>query len=517
MIKNIAIVSLSSGTIGEGFVKHEVEIGIRRLKELGLNVRFMPHAMKGIEYVKNHPEERAADLLQALRDPEIDMILCAIGGDDTYRMLPYLFEGDKLAAAVSDKIFLGFSDTTVNHFMLHKVGMNTFYGQSFLADICELDKDMLPYTKKYFEELIRKGTIREIRPSGTWYEGRADFGAGQIGIPLRAHPDHGFELLQGKPVFSGKILGGCIDTIYDFFNGDRYADMPVLCRKYGLFPKTEDWAGRILLLESSEEKMSPEKYRKAITALKETGIFKVLSGVLVGKPMDEIHDQEYKQILREVIDEPELPIVCNLNIGHAQPRCIIPFGIEARVDAEHQVIRFTNVEYRPLREEEIQRELFGHFIRHQTVDLCLRWEGDRWIEKPDPFTDDWGEEEYQILVRCLRHTAAAGGLVYGAFVSGELKGFVSVEAGTFGGDNRYMDLSSLHVSEDMRRHGIGKCLFEAARDWAREQGAGKLYISSHSAIESQRFYEAMGCVDAVWRDPRHVEAEPYDRQLEYVL
>ena len=80
-----------------------------------------------------------------------------------------------------------------------------------------------------------------------------------------------------------------------------------------------------------------------------------------------------------------------------------------------------------------------------------------------------------------------------------------------------MDLSSLHVSEDMRRHGIGKCLFEAARDWARGQGAGKLYISSHSAIESQRFYEAMGCVDAVWRDPRHVEAEPYDRQLEYVL
>ena len=78
MIKNIAIVSLSSGTIGEDFVKHEVEIGIRRLKELGLNVRFMPHAMKGIEYIKNHPEERAADLLQALRDPEIDMILCAI-------------------------------------------------------------------------------------------------------------------------------------------------------------------------------------------------------------------------------------------------------------------------------------------------------------------------------------------------------------------------------------------------------------------------------------------------------
>ena len=49
----------------------------------------MPHAQKGIEYVKNHPEDRAKDLLQAFSDDSIDMILCAIGGDDTYRLLPY--------------------------------------------------------------------------------------------------------------------------------------------------------------------------------------------------------------------------------------------------------------------------------------------------------------------------------------------------------------------------------------------------------------------------------------------
>lgn len=342
MIKNIAIVSLSSGTIGEDFAKHEVDIGIKRLNAFGLRVRFMPHALKGIEYIKNHPEKRAADLLQALRDPDIDMILCAIGGDDTYRLLPSLFEHNELADAVSDKVFLGFSDTTINHFMLHKFGTKTFYGQSFLADVCELDKDMLPYTKKYFEELIRTGTIREIRPSAIWYEGRTDFGIDRVGTPLKSHSDYGFELLQGNPVFSGEILGGCIDSIYDFFSGDRYADMPLLCKKYGLFPKTTDWTGRILLLESSEEKMSPERYRKAILALKETGIFDAISGVLIGKPMDEAYAQEYKQILVYTIDHPNLPIVCNINIGHAQPRCIIPFGVEATVDIDNQVIRFAN-------------------------------------------------------------------------------------------------------------------------------------------------------------------------------
>ena len=128
--------------------------------------------------------------------------------------------------------------------------------------------------------------------------------------------------------------------MFDFFDGTRYADMPVLCRKYQLFPSLEDWKGKILLLESSEEKMSPESYKKALVYLKNNGVFGAVSGVLAGKPMDETYDREYRQALVEVIDDPRLPILCNVNIGHATPRCIIPFGVPAQVDAEKQQIVF---------------------------------------------------------------------------------------------------------------------------------------------------------------------------------
>ena len=74
--------------------------------------------------------------MRAFKDESIDMILCAIGGEDTYRLLPYLFDNNKLENVVKQKIFLGFSDTTVNHFMLNKIGIKTFYGQAFLPDIC---------------------------------------------------------------------------------------------------------------------------------------------------------------------------------------------------------------------------------------------------------------------------------------------------------------------------------------------------------------------------------------------
>ncbi len=340
MVKTVGIVSLSRGTIGEDFVKHELELGIKRLEEMGLNVKFMPHALKGIEYVESHPEKRAEDLINAYKDPEIDMILCAIGGDDTYRLLPYLFGNDELKNAVNDKIFLGFSDTTINHLMLHKVGVKTFYGQSFLADVCEMGKDILPYSKKYFKELITTGSIREITPSGSWYKERTSFGEDQLGVDPVPMKDTGFMLLQGKGEFSGEILGGCIDTIYDIFDGERYEDMPGLCSKYQLFPSAEEWRGKILLLESSEEQMTPEKYRKALKFLKEYGVFDAVTGVLIGKPMDRVYEAEYKQALTEVIADLELPIVCNINIGHALPRCIIPFGVNAAVNVQKQKILF---------------------------------------------------------------------------------------------------------------------------------------------------------------------------------
>ena len=340
MIKTVGVVSLSAGTLGEDFVRHELELGVRRLEHYGLKVRFLPHALKGIDYLKAHPEARAADLLEAFRDPEIDLILCAIGGDDTYRLLPYLFDEGRLEKAACRKPFLGFSDSTVNHFMLHKVGLPTFYGQAFLSDVCEMDKEMLPYTRRYFEELLRTGTIRQVEPGEVWYEGRTDYSPACLGTPLPAHPAEGWKLLQGPPVFSGKILGGCLDTIHDFFDGERYADMPALCQKYGLFPGAADWQGRILLLETSEEQMSPEKFSRALGFLKQAGVFKAVSGILFGRPMDNVHREEYHRRLAAAVDDPSLPILADVSVGHALPRCILPFGVNARVDAQAQTITF---------------------------------------------------------------------------------------------------------------------------------------------------------------------------------
>lgn len=173
--------------------------------------------------------------------------------------------------------------------------------------------------------------------------------------------------------------------------------------------------------------------------------------------------------------------------------------------------------FRKIEAKEIKRELFAKFERRQVVNLCYRREGDRWVKKADPFVDDWEEKDYEFLTECLQNTIRNGGVVFGCFFCGQLKGFASVEGAWIGEKERYMDLTSLHVSRELRGQGIGKRLFHLAAGWALAKGAQKLYISAHSAVETQAFYEAMGCVDAVEINRKHAETEPYDRQMEYVL
>lgn len=339
----VAIVSLSSGMLGEEFCSHNIEIGVRRLKEFGLEPVFMPNALKGIDYLNKHPEKRAEDLKAAFLDASIKGILCAIGGDDTYRLLPYLMEDGEFAEAVrrAPKLISGFSDTTVNHLMFHRLGMQTFYGPCFLCDLGEIAAEMLPYTKTAFQGYFEDYTTWKIEPSAVWYEERADFSRAAVGTERISHKEmHGYELLQGRDTFEGELLGGCTESLYDILTGERYADEQEICKRYLLFPRKEEWQGKILFLETCEEKPAPEILRKELMAIEQTGAFDGINGILVGKPQDERYYEEYKSVYLDILGSRALPILYNVNFGHATPRTALPYGAKALVNAKKQLIEF---------------------------------------------------------------------------------------------------------------------------------------------------------------------------------
>ena len=336
----IAVVSLSSGILGEPFIEHEVTLATKRLEEYGLEVVYMPHSLMGIDYIANHPEDRAKDLKQAIQDPSIQGIICALGGDDTYRTIPFLMEDPEFRQTVQDnpKIFIGFSDTTVNHLMFYQLGLVTYYGPCLAADIAELSNEMLPFTRLWFEQLFHP-TLKQIESSPVWYMERPNYSTEQLGIPrTEIKENRGYETLRGTGIVTGKLLGGCIDSLGCLLHDEKHPNQPIIAQKYNLFPNLETWKDTLFFFETSEEKMNPEQFKDILIRIKNQGVFEQIKGILVGKPVDEIYYDEYKQVLCEVLKSTDIPILYNVNFGHATPRCILPYGLMAEVDYDRKTI-----------------------------------------------------------------------------------------------------------------------------------------------------------------------------------
>ena len=193
----VAIVSLSSGLAGEEMFRHRYELGKKRLEQLGFNVVTMKNALKGIEYLYNHPEKRAEDFMEAILDKDIKGIICNIGGDDTIRLLPYI---DFEAIANNPKVFMGYSDTTINHFMMQKAGVVSYYGPAVMTDFAE-NNNMHTYTLKYINEvLLENKEDIVIKSSDKWTSEYLDWAIEENNNISRKMNEekYGYEVLQGK-------------------------------------------------------------------------------------------------------------------------------------------------------------------------------------------------------------------------------------------------------------------------------------------------------------------------------
>lgn len=339
----VAIVSLSAGTLGEAFCTHQLERGIKRLEAFGLEVVCMPHALKGLEFVKNHPEKRVEDLVAAFQDDEIKGIICAIGGDDTFKLAPYLFTEENQAIIRNHpKFFMGYSDTTINHLMLSKLGVSSYYGLSFLTCFAELGDSMLEYSRDAFHHVFTQEAF-VYKPSEQWFEERTDFSNEAVGVERTTHREvRGYELLQGTEQFSGPLIGGCVESLYELIKGERYPEQKAINERYELFPSKIQLTGAVLFLETSEEKPQPEKLKEMLLTLKAHGLFMGINGVLVGKPQDEVFYEEYKTVFRACIED-HIPILYNLNFGHAYPKMLMQYGALTEVDVAAQRVTIERI------------------------------------------------------------------------------------------------------------------------------------------------------------------------------
>lgn len=327
----VAVVSLSSGILGESWAIHKLKIAQERLeKDYGLQVRVMPNALKGVEYLDMHPEARAADLMDAFHDKEIRAIFSAIGGDDTIRLLPYI---DFSVLRQNPKIFTGFSDTTTNHFMMYRAGLISYYGASIMTNFSEYVTINNYTAKSIHDTLFSPKPELPILSSPYWYDDEDEkifWCEENMNRQKQYHPEKiGYEILQGSGTAEGELLGGCLDVFIEL------TGTPI-------WPDLDEWRGKLLFLETSEVDMSAELLTWILRNLAAQGIFNAIRGIIVGKPARRSKYEPYKEVYRRVVGQeagrPDIPILYNVNIGHADPICVLPIGVRARIDADRKAL-----------------------------------------------------------------------------------------------------------------------------------------------------------------------------------
>ncbi len=324
----VAIVSLSSGMLGERRFRHKYELGRQRLETLfGLEVVSMPHALKGIDYLYEHPEKRAEDWMAACEDRSIRAIITAIGGDDGIRLLPYVDFG---VLRRNPKIFLGYSDTTAHHLMMVRAGVVSFYGPALMSDFAAYGR-MSDYTVRAVRELLFEAKADwTIEKCPYWEAGRLAWSRKNIDRQEeRLTDDAGYETLQGEGRVCGPLMGGCVDAF------------PMYCGS-AAWPDASMWEGCILFLETSKDCPSPDFLAYYLRGLGAQGILTVARGLIVGKPCRNRYYEAYKSVYRRILREfgrEEMPVLYNVNFGHCAPIGILPYGIRCEVDATARTLR----------------------------------------------------------------------------------------------------------------------------------------------------------------------------------
>ena len=315
----VAVASLSWG--GPHLFPKVFDAGLDTLRRLGCEVREMPTARRDPDWLRAHPELRAADLNAAFADPTIDAVVASIGGDDSARILPHL---DAEVIAANPKVVMGYSDTTAQLIALNLLGMVTFHGPAVMAGLAQA-RHFPQLEQQLRSVLFEPSAHHDYRPYPSWTERYEDWATADDPSGVAAvRPHDGWHWVNGVGPARGRLIGGCAEVL-EFLKGSAY------------WPSGSWWDGRILFLETSELVPSVDQVRYWLFNYGVQGILGRISGLMLGRARgyDDGRKVELDEMVRTVVAEfgrADLAVVTNVDIGHTDPQWVMPLGALAEID-----------------------------------------------------------------------------------------------------------------------------------------------------------------------------------------
>lgn len=260
--------------------KDKVLPGIELLQDEGYEVLIGNHVFdKKFQYAGTD-QQRAADLQEAISDQETKAIICARGGYGTVRIIERI---DFSPLLKNPKWIVGFSDVTVLHAVLNKLGFASVHG-AMPAFFLENKKP----TRSFF-------SLMELLSSGKSL------------IEVSSHP------MNRLGNCSGELVGGNLSLIYSLQGTSWQLET----------------SGKILLIEDLSEYFY--HLDRMMQNLRLAGQLKNLAGLVVGgftdmKDNDSPFGKSACEIILEAVQEYHFPVCFDFPVGHISKNLALLFG-----------------------------------------------------------------------------------------------------------------------------------------------------------------------------------------------
>jgi muramoyltetrapeptide carboxypeptidase len=255
----------------------------------GFRVELSKHCFGAFNYFSGTDEERAADLQAGIDHPEAKAILCARGGYGCVRIVDQLQLANMLR---EPKWLIGFSDITVFHHRLFKLGVQSVHGTMPL--------NFQTNSTTALQTLV--DSITGKKPNLSWYTNPHN----QIGKA------------------TGKLIGGNLSIIYSLIaTNDAYY-----------------FEGNILFLEDLSEQLY--HLDRMFFALKKSGILDRITGLIIGG-MTDLKDtavpfgMTIEEIILQHFTYSRIPIAFGAPIGHIDDNQAVIVGAEVELEVNNEL------------------------------------------------------------------------------------------------------------------------------------------------------------------------------------
>jgi muramoyltetrapeptide carboxypeptidase len=264
------------------FDSESLASGIKVLENLGFKVQVPEEIFKKKRYLAGDDMLRADVINTLFLDPAIDGIICARGGFGAMRVLDHL---NWNTIRQNPKPFIGFSDNTA---ILLAIMAQTKTAVIHGPNVVSLARAQQPTIDAFYKTLM--GSYDKI-----------DMPGAQI-------------IKSGR--CSGILKGGNLATISHLL-GTRFQP---------------DFKNAIVFIEDIGE--PAYKIDRMLTQMKMAGLFKGICGVITGSFENCDNDAYLSEILLEIFEEYDIPVLSGLDSGHGKVNLPLCMGTLMNMDTE---------------------------------------------------------------------------------------------------------------------------------------------------------------------------------------